>query len=204
MQRLVDLLNHRGHHRIEVRRTSDLFGDAPAAAAGHRIVRERNGGPRSSARARGRLRTTSSATPTSVNHHQRDLSIVSERLVAVHDDVDQQQAPSIGISASTKRRASAYRKPLSHDEADVEEPVTQDRVGKRSRVRQGTRARTLSACAWRKCQPLDCASSQRLPPFRQPHRQPPPQSTRGCVACPSAFRPPACAPAAAPLPVRRR
>ena len=63
-----------------------------------------------------------------------------ERLVTVHDDVDQQQRPEHRDQRIDEAAGQRVSQPLAHDEADVEQPVTQDRVGERSRVPRGTPA----------------------------------------------------------------
>ena len=128
MQRLIDLLNHRGHHRLEVRGTSDLFRDAPQQPLGIVSLTEEmpvhapQPGLAVGADDEQRQPDHGKQPPARLEHDQQGL-------IAVHDDVDQQQCAERRDEGVDKAAGQRVPQALSHDQTDVKQPVTEDRVG---------------------------------------------------------------------------
>ena len=139
MQRLIDLLNHRRHHRLEVRGTRDLLRNTPKQPLGIVSLTEEvpvhapQPGLAVGADDEQRQPDHGKQPPARLEHDQQGL-------IAVHDDVDQQQCAERRDQGVDKAAGQRVTQALAYDEADVEEPVTQDRVGERRRERRGTPA----------------------------------------------------------------
>ena len=135
VQCFVDLLHDRRGNDIEARSALHLLRDArqqpmcvvafPEEPAVH--ARE----PLLTARSHEEQRSTNQQVPPTACRDQRH-----DRLITVNDDIGEQQPAKHrdeGIDRPARKRVA---QPLADDEAEVEEPVTQDGVGERGRHRQ--------------------------------------------------------------------
>ena len=110
MERLIDLLDHRRHHRFEIQGASDLLRDA--AQQSLRIVSLAKKLPVDAPQpgfavgADDEERPPDHREPPPARFQHRE-----QRLIAMHEHVHQQDGAERRDQGSTKPRASAYRKP---------------------------------------------------------------------------------------------